>query len=134
MFYILHFIIAQFTMPKVFYCSKCALQYSQPVGKKCQYEGEWKWLHHPSTETAGNATVSQQILLQLQQLGDKMDFSFGKALLTLKCHNNPLIIFKLMPTRTTKYIEIGTLKKLFLFLCLEYDGCLSPNSIISFFG
>ena len=65
-------------MPKVFYCSKCALQHARPVGKKCQYEGESSSSDvevavPPSTEMVGNGTVSQQILLQLQQLGDKMD-------------------------------------------------------------
>ena len=65
-------------MPKVFYCSKCALQHPRPVGKKCQYKGESsssdvEVAAPPSTEMVGNATVSQQILLQLQQLGDKMD-------------------------------------------------------------
>ena len=65
-------------MPKVFYCSKCALQHPRPVGKKCQYEGESfssdvEVAAPPSTETVGTDTVSQQILLQLQQLGDKMD-------------------------------------------------------------
>ena len=33
----------------------------------------WKWLHPASTETVDSATVLQQILLQMQQLGDKMD-------------------------------------------------------------
>ena len=65
-------------MPKVFHCSKCALQHPRPVGKKCQYEGESfssdvEVAAPPSTETVGSAAVSQQILLQLQQLGDKMD-------------------------------------------------------------
>ena len=65
-------------MPKVFYCSKCALQHPQPVGKKCQYEDESfssdvEVAAPPSTETVGTDTVSQQILLQLQQLGSKMD-------------------------------------------------------------
>ena len=74
---VLHFTIAQFMMPKVFHCSKCALQHPWPVGKKCQYEGDSLFsdveMAAPSTETVNNATVSQQILLQLQQLGDKMD-------------------------------------------------------------
>ena len=65
-------------MPKVFHCSKCGLQHPRPVGKKCQYKGESlssdvEVVAPPSTETVGSATVSQQILLQLQQLGDKMD-------------------------------------------------------------
>ena len=65
-------------MPKVFYCSKCALQHPRPVGKKCQYEGESfssdvEVAAPPSTEAVGTDTVSQQILLQLQQLGSKMN-------------------------------------------------------------
>ena len=65
-------------MPKVFHCSKCTLQHPRPVGKKYQYEGESlssdvEVAAPPSTESGSNATVSQQILLQLQQLGGKMD-------------------------------------------------------------
>ena len=65
-------------MPKVFHCSKCASQHLRRVGKKCQYEGESlsgdvEVAAPPSTEPASSTTVSQQILLQLQQLGDKMD-------------------------------------------------------------
>ena len=65
-------------MPKVFYCSKCALQHPRPVGKKCQYEGESlsddvEVAAPPSTEPDSSDTVSQLILSQLQQLGEKMD-------------------------------------------------------------
>ena len=73
--FILHFIlIAQFTTPKVFHCSKCGLQHPRPVWKKCQYEGESlsgdvEWLHPPPRNQAV-VLVFQQILLQL---GDKMD-------------------------------------------------------------
>ena len=53
-------------------------KHPRPVGKKCQYEGETlsgdvEVPAPPSTEPDSNTTVSQQILLQLQQLGDKMD-------------------------------------------------------------
>ena len=63
-------------MPKVFSCSKCALQHPRPVGKKCQYEGESlasdvEDSAPPSTDPAGVAT--DKILLQLQRLGEKMD-------------------------------------------------------------
>ena len=62
----------------MFHSSKCALLHPRPVGKKCQYKGESlssdvEVAAPASIEMAGNATVSQHILLQLQQLGDKMD-------------------------------------------------------------
>ena len=65
-------------MPKVFHCSKCTLQHLRPVGKKCQYEGESlpgdvEVAAPPSMESGSNTSVSQQILFQLQQLGEKMD-------------------------------------------------------------
>ena len=65
-------------MPKVFYCSKCTLQHPRPVGKKCQQEGgslasDVEDAAPPSTDSVGVATVSDQILLQLQKLGEKMD-------------------------------------------------------------
>ena len=50
-------------MPKVFHCSKCALQHLRPVGKKCQYEGESlsgdvEVAAPPSMEPDSNGTVS----------------------------------------------------------------------------
>ena len=65
-------------MPKVFYCSKCALQHLRSVGKKCQQESESlasdvEDAAPSSTDPVGVATVSDQILLQLQMLGEKMD-------------------------------------------------------------
>ena len=71
-------LLSSFTMPKVFYCSKCALQYPRPVGRKCQYEGESlagdvEVVAPSSTDPASVATVSDQIFLQLQRLGEKMD-------------------------------------------------------------
>ena len=65
-------------MPKVFHCSKCALQHPRPVGKKCKYEGEFlsddvEVAAPPSMEPDSNGRVSQLILSQLQQLGEKMD-------------------------------------------------------------
>ena len=65
-------------MPKVFHCSKCTLQHPIPVGQKCQYEGESlpddvEVAAPPSTESGSNTSVSQQILFQLQQLGEKLD-------------------------------------------------------------
>ena len=65
-------------MPKVFYCSKCASQHSRPVGKRCQVAGESlvsdvEDAAPPSPSASGISSVSGQILLQLQQLGEKMD-------------------------------------------------------------
>ena len=65
-------------MPKVFYCSKYTLPHPRPVGKKCQQEGESlasdvEDAAPPSTDPVGVATVSDQILLQLPKLGEKMD-------------------------------------------------------------
>ena len=65
-------------MPKVFYCSKCTSQHPRPVGKRCQVAGESlvsdvKVVAPPSPSVSGISSVSGQILLQLQQLGDKMD-------------------------------------------------------------
>ena len=62
----------------MFYCSKCTLQHPRPVGKKCEYECESlasdvEDAAPPSTNPAGVASVSDKILLQLQQLGEKMD-------------------------------------------------------------
>ena len=60
-------------MPKVFYCSKCALQHPRLVGKKCQLEGESlagdvEVPASPSPSSAGIAMVSDNILLRLQEL------------------------------------------------------------------
>ena len=64
-------------MPKEFYCSKCASQHPRPVGKRCQVAGESLVsdvvVAPPSPSVSGVSSVSGQILLQLQQLGDKMD-------------------------------------------------------------
>ena len=65
-------------MPKVFYCSKCTSQHPRPVGKRCQLAGESLFgdvevVAPPSPSTSGQSTVSDQILIRLQQLGDKMD-------------------------------------------------------------
>ena len=65
-------------MPKVFYCSKCASQHSRPVGKRYQVAGESlvsdvEDAAPPSPSVSGISSVSGQILLQLQQLGEKMD-------------------------------------------------------------
>ena len=86
LFYILHLLdftyfgvfIAQFIMPKVYYCLKCALQHPHPLGKNYQLEGESlggdvEVPAPPSPSSAGITTVPDQILSQLQELGDKMD-------------------------------------------------------------
>ena len=85
MFYILHYIlfyfidfsnfITQFIIPKVLYSSKCALQHPRLVGKKCQLEGKSlaSDVEVPALPCLPLATVSDQILLWLQELGDKMD-------------------------------------------------------------
>ena len=64
--------------PKVFYCSKCTSQHPRPVGKRCQVAGESlvsdvEIIAPPSPSVFGLSLVSDQILLQLQQLGNKMD-------------------------------------------------------------
>ena len=80
MFCILTYIYLYLTSILSFYnlllssrCLRCFI-----VLKKCQNEGESlssdvEVAAPPSTESDSNATVSQQILLQLQQLGAKMD-------------------------------------------------------------
>ena len=65
-------------MPKAFCCSKCTSQHPLPVGKRCQVAGESlvsdvEVIAPPSPSVSGLSLVSDQILLQLQQLGDKMD-------------------------------------------------------------
>ena len=65
-------------MPKVFCCSKCTSQHPRLVGKRCQVVGESlvsdvEVVAPPSPLVSGISSVSGQILLQLQQLGDKMD-------------------------------------------------------------
>ena len=76
MFYHILKFVQFFTMPKVFYCFKCTFQYLRPVGKKCQYKGESLASDvvdaaPPSVDPDSVATVSDKILLQLQQLGDE---------------------------------------------------------------
>ena len=65
-------------MPKVFYYSKCTSYHPRPVGKRCQVAGESlvsdvEVVAPPSPSMSGLSSVSDQILLRLQQLGDKMD-------------------------------------------------------------
>ena len=65
-------------MPKVFFCSNCSLQHARPVGKKCQQMLSESFSSDadapaPPSSSALPPSVSDQILSQLQQLGDKMD-------------------------------------------------------------
>ena len=65
-------------MPKVFFCSNCSLQHAQPVGKRCQQmpgESFSSDADAPAPPSSNSLTpsVSNQILTQLQQLGDKME-------------------------------------------------------------
>ena len=63
-------------MPKVFQCSSCLTQHARPVGKKCQlkagesFSGDSEVVG-PSSQS--DITVSDEILRQLRQLGEKMD-------------------------------------------------------------
>ena len=65
-------------MPKVFFCSNCLLQHARPVGKKCQqmqgesFSGDVD-VPAPPSPTYLSPSVSDKILLQLQQLGAKME-------------------------------------------------------------
>ena len=77
-------------MPKVFYCSKSTLQHPRLVGKRCQVAGESlvsdvEVVAPPSPSVSGVSSVSSQILLQLQQLGDKMDKMLKKKLCFVIC-------------------------------------------------
>ena len=63
-------------MPKVFHCSNCSLQHERPVGKKCQYADQGESLPSDvevAAPPSSDIRASEQILLQLQLLGEKMD-------------------------------------------------------------
>ena len=63
-------------MPKVYHCSNCSLQHERPVGKKCQFKDQGESLPtdvEVAAPPSSDIRVSDQILLQLQQLGEKMD-------------------------------------------------------------
>ena len=63
-------------MPKVFHCSNCSLQHERPVGKKCQYIDQGESLPSDvevAAPPSSDIRASEQILLQLQLLGEKMD-------------------------------------------------------------
>ena len=64
-------------MPKVFQCSNCLTQHARPVGKKCQLKAGESF--SGDSEVVGpsfqsDITVSDEILRQLRQLGEKMDY------------------------------------------------------------
>ena len=63
-------------MPKVYHCSNCSSQHERPVGKKCQFRDQGESLPDDvdvAAPPSSDIRVSEQILLQLQQLGEKMD-------------------------------------------------------------
>ena len=65
-------------MLKVFFCPNCSLQHARLVGKKCpQMPGESfsndADAPAPPSSSSLTLSVSDQILSQLQQLGDKME-------------------------------------------------------------
>ena len=63
-------------MPKVYHCSNCSLQHERQVGKKCQFKDQGESLPtdvEVAAPPSSDIRVSDQILLQLQQLGEKMD-------------------------------------------------------------
>ena len=63
-------------MPKVYHCFNCSLQHVHPVGKKCQIKDQGESLStdvEVAAPPSSDIRLSEQILLQLQQLGEKMD-------------------------------------------------------------
>ena len=69
-------------MAKVFYCSKCTDEHSQPVGKKCQHDTAGESFSSADEIAAPPSpskeiTAIDKILHQLWVLGEKMD-SMGK--------------------------------------------------------
>ena len=64
-------------MPKVFHCSKCQEEHARPVGKKCmKTAGESFSSADPlpaPTSPGEDITASDQILLQLRKIGEKME-------------------------------------------------------------
>ena len=61
-------------MPEVYHCSNCSLQHERPVGKKCQFKDQGESLPtdvEVAASPSSDIRVSDQILLQLQQLGGK---------------------------------------------------------------
>ena len=63
-------------MSKVYYCTNCSLQHERPVGKKCQIKDQGESLStdvEVAAPPSSDIRLSEQILLQLQQLGEKMD-------------------------------------------------------------
>ena len=64
-------------MPKVFHCSKCQEEYNCPVGKKCirsadEFFSSAAQVPAPHSPT-NKITVSDHSLLQLSQIGEKME-------------------------------------------------------------
>ena len=64
-------------MPKVFHCSKCQEEHVRPVGKKCMKTAGESFSSAdpmPAPPSPGNEiTASDQILLQLRKIGEKME-------------------------------------------------------------
>ena len=63
-------------MPKVFSCSSCLTQHARPVGKKCQLKAGESFSSESEVvvpSSTNEITVSDEILNQLRQLGEKMD-------------------------------------------------------------
>ena len=63
-------------MLKVYHCSNCSLQHERPVSIKGQIKDQGESLSTDveiAAPPSSNIRLSEQILLQLQQLGEKMD-------------------------------------------------------------
>ena len=63
-------------MPKVFSCSSCLTQHARPVGKKCQLKAGESFSSGSEVvvpSSSNEITVSDKILNQLRQLGEKID-------------------------------------------------------------
>ena len=64
-------------MPKVFHCSKCQEEHVRPVGKKCMKTAGESFSSAdplPAPPSPGDdITASDQILLQLRKIGEKME-------------------------------------------------------------
>ena len=63
-------------MPKVYHCFNCSLQHERRVGKKCHIKDHGESLStdvEVAAPPSSDIRLSEQILLQLQQLGEKMD-------------------------------------------------------------
>ena len=67
-------------MPKVFHCSKCQEEHARPVGKKCMKTAGESFSSAdplPAPPSPGDdITASDQILLQLRKIGEKILLSF----------------------------------------------------------